>query len=396
MIKNKNQVKIHLHDFGGYNFPAELSNELSLHNYKILHTHFPHTGFDKGIFTDINNTGKITFKSIKLKQSYRTQNLFIRLLFEFKLAFKLLMIHIKFHPQVVILTNVPLITALIYRLVAQRASFILWHQDIFSGAILMRNSKNNNSVLSKVQNKTVIYVEKYLVRSVDQVICVADTFTDIYRAWNINPNKVHIIENWAPLYPLHKEERENKSSKPLKFIYTGTLGMKHNPELLLDFVDQVSRVGIEVRLTIISEGYGAEYLKSNFKLNKMIQIRNFVPLDQLKQMLAESDIAIMLLEESASEFSVPSKTYTYLAAGKPILAFAPENNLASKSILDAGGAVFFPNSQGVETSVHWISSMTQKKLEILGDQARAFAEANFSIKGKAEEFIRIISASVRP
>jgi hypothetical protein len=40
--------------------------------------------------------------------------------------------------------------------------------------------------------------------------------------------------------------------------------------------------------------------------------------------------------------------------------------------------------------------MTQKKLEILGDQSRAFAEANFSIKGKAEEFIRIISASVRP
>lgn len=43
------------------------------------------------------------------------------------------------------------------------------------------------------------------------------------------------------------------------FLYTGTLGMKHHPELLMDLAEP-NQSRPNVRIAVISEGIGAEWL----------------------------------------------------------------------------------------------------------------------------------------
>ena len=59
---------------------------------------------------------------------------------------------------------------------------------------------------------------------------------------------VRVIPNWAPLDELTPGERDNAWSRrqqlpqePIRLMYAGTLGRKHNPLLLLELLDGVSR-----------------------------------------------------------------------------------------------------------------------------------------------------------
>jgi len=58
-----------------------------------------------------------------------------------------------------------------------------------------------------------------------------------------------------------------------------------------------------------------------------------------------ADAFLVTLNKEASEISVPSKIYSYLSVGKPILALMPKNNLGAKKIIQhKSGYIINPNN----------------------------------------------------
>lgn len=381
-----------MHDFAGHPFQAELSNELAESGFTLVHTFFGHVGPTKALAEDVYKNGRIEFQKISLKQEYEVHNLPKRILFELKLAGKLLSIHYRFRPHVTIFANTPLIAATVFRFFVPNSNFILWHQDIFSKAIGMRfnSGTKDRSISQRLQIYVVEILERSLVRKSDQVICISEAFLSVYDKWSVDSNKVNLIENWAPLDQIQFFPKIRTSEGTLKLIYAGTLGLKHNPQLLIQLMDELENVSIDGELMVISEGEGANFLKNKLGLNKSISANGFVPLTALNQLLMKADLALMLLEEGASEFSVPSKTYSYLAAGKCIVAFAPKSNAASIAITKAGGFVFEPSSEGIHDAVKQIRTLDNEVLSEKEIQARGFALKNFQISNKTDSFIKII------
>ena len=391
MMKS-NGIKIHMHDFAGHPFQAELSNELAESGFTLVHSFFGHVGPTKALAKDVYGNGRIEFQKIALKQEYEVHNLPKRILFELKLAGKLLSIHYRFRPHVTIYANTPLIAATVFRFFVPNSNFILWHQDIFSKAIGMRfnSGTKDRRISQRLQIYVVEILERRLVRKSDQVICISDAFLSVYNKWSLDSNKVNVIENWAPLDQIQFFPKIRTTEGTLKLIYAGTLGLKHNPQLLIQLMDELEKVSVDGELMVISEGEGANFLKNRLGLNKSISTNGFVPLAALNQLLMKADLALMLLEEGASEFSVPSKTYSYLAAGKCIVAFAPKSNAASIAITKAGGFVFEPSSEGIHDAVKQICTLDSKVLSEKEIQARGFALKNFQISNKTDSFIKII------
>ena len=385
-----------MHDFAGHPLFAELSNELAESGFTLVHTFFGHIGPTKALAEDVYKNGRIEFQKIALKQEYEVQNLPKRLLFELKLAGKLLLIHYRFRPLVTIFANTPLIAATVFRFFVPNSNFILWHQDIFAKAIGMRfNSGTKDRTISqKLQIYMVEIFERRLVKKSNQVICISDSFLSVYDKWSVDPNKVNVIENWAPLDQIQFLPKIRCASNKLELIYAGTLGLKHNPQLLIQLMNELEKVSLDGELMVISEGEGANFLKSQLGLKRSISINGFVSLPALNEILMKADLALMLLEEGASEFSVPSKTYSYLAAGKCIIAFAPKSNAASVAITNAGGFVFEPSSEGVHDAVKQIRTLDNKVLSEKEIQARDFAVKNFQISKKADSFIKIIDKTL--
>ncbi|MCE0445535.1 hypothetical protein LT493_12320 [Streptomyces tricolor] len=71
-------------------------------------------------------------------------------------------------------------------------------------------------------------------------------------------------------------------------------------------------------------------------------------------MLGTGDVLVVLLGPDAGQFSVPSKTLSYLCAGRPVLGLMPADNLAARLLRQAGSAVFPPEEPALEGAAAWV------------------------------------------
>jgi glycosyltransferase involved in cell wall biosynthesis len=385
-------LKVHVHDFSAHPFQAQLSNQFAKLGFEILHSYFDRPGQKKALLRDTLNTKRIRFQGISLKFPYQVQNLPKRLLFEILFGARLTRLNSREKPDLVLMSNAPLVSALIFRLLNRNIPFVLWHQDVMSTALSVKFEDDNvaNKFSRLVLIKFVEFLEKYLLTSSTQIIGICDHFQNLYTTWGIDNSKVTIIENWAPLDQFHPKRNQNIELSTLKLIYSGTLGMKHDPSLLVNLVKKLRSHSLNVRLDIISEGEKIDNLKSSIDKSLPISFLNYLPISDLNTKLSESHIALMILEKNASLFSVPSKTYSYLASGKLVIAFAPAENSSSKSIINAGGLVFDPDEDGVNQAVLFILGLDARLIEKLENQAREYAESHFDISQKTQLFLKVL------
>jgi glycosyltransferase involved in cell wall biosynthesis len=388
--------KIHIHDFAGHPFQAELSNELAHEGFQVIHSYFKHTGAEKAAFRDIKDSGRIKFSAINFPEGYQNRILRKRLIFEIKLAFSLLKINRDFTPDVLILANTPLITALITKIISRRPAFILWHQDVISRAflLLIKSKRNNINLLDGLQYKFLEKLERILVKTSDGVICISEAFQEVYVEWNLNLRNVQMIENWAPLSQILKVPHDRDSEDELILLYAGTLGIKHNPSLLIKLMQELAGSHRSCRLIVVSQGEGADFLRARASDQLPIEILDFMPINQLNQLLSTADIALVLLEAEAADFSVPSKAYSYIGAGKFVVAFSPQGNSAMQAINEAGGMVFPPSEAGIQQAIREITILRKEDLALASLLARNYAEVHFDIKLKVEKFMAVIQRAL--
>ena len=214
-----------------------------------------------------------------------------------------------------------------------------------------------------------------------------------------------MIENWAPIDDIPCLERatgwsrEHGLSDRKTLIYAGTLGLKHDPEQLLVLARRLEARG-DARLIVVSEGVGADYLQRHGGALASLLVLPFQPFETFPEILASADVLVAVLEPDAGVFSVPSKVLSYFCAGRPVLASIPKDNLAARLIAgNAAGSVVEPGD-----SVGFVAA-AERLLDdpdgaaAMGRNARAHAEANFSIDhvtGRFEDVLRAAVCGARP
>lgn len=243
-------------------------------------------------------------------------------------------------------------------------------------------------------------LEKRLLHQSDSVVCISDSFVEYVKSWGIAKDKIHLIENWSPLdeiTPMTKDNawaRENGVVARFCFMYSGTLGMKHRPQLLLELAKYLNATH-EAMLIVNAAGVGADWLREQAKdLNPdVFRLQPFQPYERLSEVMAASDVLIALLDSDAGTFAVPSKTLSYLCAQRPILMAAPEVNQAARVIGQAkAGVVVSPDSPEdfVEAAKRLLNRPDERAAQ--AQSARAYAEQHFNISHIADQFLNLIQA----
>ena len=209
-----------------------------------------------------------------------------------------------------------------------------------------------------------------------------------------------MIPNWAPLDELVPGARDNGWARrndlpegPVRLMYAGTLGRKHNPLLLLELLDSVRAKGIDAMLIVVSEGVGADDLAEAARGRSDVRILGYQPAEDLSDVLASADVMVALLEPDAAQFSVPSKVLSYLSAGRPIIALVPEGNPSASDVRAAGGFVADPTTAGAREASRWLAATAQDAdgLVSIGKQARNLATERFNIDRIGSEFELVLT-----
>ncbi|MFN3190763.1 MAG: glycosyltransferase family 4 protein [Aureliella sp.] len=135
-----------------------------------------------------------------------------------------------------------------------------------------------------------------------------------------------VIPNWANTNRIQPVEKlrnrflsEHGLSNKKVILYSGNLGRTHDLESILECAALLAD-NPSLHFVIIGEGEKAESVRSAALETGNISSFPFQPPEIFPHSIACGDVAIVSLQEEASEVSIPSKTYSYLAAGTPVIA----------------------------------------------------------------------------
>ena len=145
--------------------------------------------------------------------------------------------------------------------------------------------------------------------------------------------KVKIIPVWArPEFSSTDDpspdtrEKFGLASDETIILFSGNIG-------IMQPVDEILHAALKTRhkkfrFLFLGGGVGSNKIRDFAKKNDLlnISILPYQPFDDFKSVLLESDICVVSLAEGMERLSVPSRAYTFMSAGKPIIAIMNSNS----------------------------------------------------------------------
>jgi glycosyltransferase involved in cell wall biosynthesis len=397
-------MRIIVHDYAGHPFQVQLTRELAARGHDVLHLYCGSTHTPQAELRRRENDPAFEIRGISLSQRIPKTSFVRRLRLEMQYGPALLAECEKFRPDVVISANTPSIPQVrLARWCAKNnVRLVSWIQDIY-GLAAYRLLGRKLPIVGHLAGRYFIALDKTSARLSDAIVVIADDFADVLTKWGIDRGRIHTIQNWAPLEDMPMRPRDNAWSRRQKitggvrFVYSGTLAMKHNPALLLELARMLD-LNSSGELIVVSEGAGVEWLAEEAAREEIGSLRclGFQPFEELPDVLGSADVLVAILEADAGVFSVPSKVLSYLCAGRPVLLAVPKENLAAKIVVECGaGPVVEPaDIRGFcAEAQHLIDS--PKLREQYGPAARQYAETHFDIHRIGDEFEAILSSDWR-
>lgn len=398
-------MKILVHDYAGHSFAPSLSRALAARGHEVVHAFAGSLQTPRGeLRRNEGDAPTLEFEEIPMDPEYprykysfrRRRSMEIRYghaAADFVRAWK---------PDAVLSGNTPTETQepITRATVEVGGRFYYWVQDFYSLAVdkLLRKKI---PVAGGLIGAWYRLLDLRQFRRSSGIVAITEDFTPILtKEFGVDPKRVSVVPNWAVIEELPVLPKDNAWSRlhglhdKFVFLYTGTIGMKHNPAMLLEIAKRF-RSNPEVRVVVVSEGIGADWLRRESEregLQNMLLLP-YQPFADLPAVLASGDVLIGILEKDAGIFSVPSKTLSYLCAARPLLLAVPPENLSARITREneAGLTVAPDDLDGfLEAAVRLHGS--PEECRKLAANARAYAEATFPIEKTANAFENILTA----
>lgn len=396
-------MRVLINDYAGHPFQVQLSRSLARRGYQVLHTYCSSNQTPHGLLSKQDDDPEnFSILPIELAREFNKYGLVTRWLQERELGKKIVETALYFKPNVIISANTPLgAQAQLVKLSHTKGiKFVFWVQDVLSVGI-SKVLKKRLPIVGSLIGKFFQRFERSLWEKSDEIILITEDFIPYMPVKLVKNKRVTVIENWAPLDELPMMPRANEWSHEYSlddkfcFLYSGTLGMKHNPELLLQlamhFKDKAN-----IRLIVISEGLGAEFLKkqkAQYSLDNLVLIE-YQPFEVLPSVLASAEVLLAILEAEAGTFAVPSKVLTYLCANKPLLLAVPLENLVARIVDNNKAGIVVSPSDTTEFIKAAEKLIDDNKLRSnLAANGRQYAEQTFDIETITDRFEVLIKGS---
>jgi glycosyltransferase involved in cell wall biosynthesis len=283
---------------------------------------------------------------------------------------------------------------------AADAAYVQWVQDFYSIAASKLLTKKLG-LPGALVGAYYRWIERRQLAGSHGVVTITEDFEPLATKWAGDAKKVVTIENWGALgdiAPQPKDNawaRENGIDGKLTFLYSGTLGLKHNPH----FISALAKAfGDSANVVVAGQGLGFDALKETVAKEKLASVKllPLQPFARLSELLGSADILVSVVESDAGMFSVPSKVQSYLCAGRPILLAAPPENLAARIVArENAGLAMHPNDlDGFISAARKLADDAALR-RTLGENGRDYAERAYDILRTTDRFEQVFEAAVR-
>jgi glycosyltransferase involved in cell wall biosynthesis len=390
-------VKIFVHDYPGHAFPAQLSRELARQGHTVTHAFAAALESPRGaVESRPDDPAGLTMLPIITGHRMDKYSLFRRVLDERAYGAVLAAKVAQDDVDLFITCTTPNdVLDVLRRALPPKLRVVWWLQDIYSmgiRSVLNRKVPPAGTVIGAIYRGK----ERRFAWRADCIVSITPDFVPFLRRLGVRPDKITVIENWAPVDEItprphdNSWKREQRLSGKTVILYSGTLGLKHNPALLsraaLHFQNQKRD---DIAVVVATQGLGAEFLKKEAEERQIrnLKVLPWQPYERLPEVLATGDILTAIIEPHAGLFSVPSKILSCLCAGRPVVAAIPADNLAARTIERAGAGLIVPPGDESAFVAGLERLLADRDLrDRLGAAGRSYAEEHFDIRKIASHF----------
>lgn len=232
----------------------------------------------------------------------------------------------KFRKHEVLFISLPPMGYLLSILLPNRCSMLIW--DVYPDIFKITGMKETH-ILYKVWGK----LNRIAFKRAYRIYTIGDKMAKLLAKY-ADPNKILVTPLWSIFQSngrIEKEKNPFVSEHNLsgKFVvqYSGNIGLTHNAEVMIELAEIMSDEK-DIVFQIIGRGPRKPFIQSLVRQKRLSNCQ-FLPFqsdDMFPYSLSAADLGVVILDESTSKGSVPSKSYNLMSFGIPSLYIASEDS----------------------------------------------------------------------
>lgn len=227
---------------------------------------------------------------------------------------------------------------------SRRAPFVFNIQDVFPDVAVELGAITDRRVIAAAS-----WLERFLYRRADAVTVLSDDLRDNVagKLGSHRPERVRVIPNFvdteriAPADPENSYRQEYGLSGRTVVMYAGNVGLSQSLDLVVEAARRRRDDG-DVVFVVNGGGSALEGLKERAAGLPNLRFVPMQPRERLPEVLAAGDLHLVPLRTGLARSSVPSKLYSILAAGRPVLASVDAGTEVATTIDRAEAGVAVP------------------------------------------------------
>lgn len=259
-------------------------------------------------------------------------------------------------------------------------------QDIFPDAAIETGAITNKKIISFAS-----WLERTSYKCSDSVVLLSDDLANnvqskleqkFHKRVKVIPNFVD-TQAITPMSRMTKYRTELRIDDALVVMYAGNVGFSQSLEMLVSAARELP----QLIFVINGEGAARESLKKSAHGLSNVRFGDYQDVSRLSEVLATGDIHVVPLKRGLGSVSVPSKTYSILASGRPVLAAVDLDTEVPRILAAAdAGVCVEPDNSAAFISALRAMTLDPKTLSEMGERGRKWVENHASPASVAQRY----------
>ena len=243
------------------------------------------------------------------------------------------------------------------------------------------------------------YGQRRWLRAAAKVVVLGEYMGEhLSRTYGVPPQNIAFVpigSNPAEIVPGSKSSRFRAQHGLSGFLvlYSGNFGRYHNFDTVLDAAARLKDTHPGISFALVGDGAQKEHIAGRVRAESLHNVRlyEFVAKDAYADLLASADVSLVTLEPGMEGLCVPSKFYSILASGRPVVATVSPKSEVARVIDEAQAGVHLPQTATDELVSALVTLMEHPaRAEQMGRNARCVLEEKYSMSQVARQYHAIL------
>lgn len=279
----------------------------------------------------------------------------------------------------------------------KKIPFVYNVQDIFPDSMVTAGVTKEGSLLWKIGNR----IANKTYRNADKIIVISEEMRDNLLAKGVPAEKIEIVYNWVDeevIRPVQREENRlieelNIPRYDFSVVYAGNLGRAQSVQTIIEAAELLkddSRIGFY----IFGDGANKTEIEEMIAEKNLKQVHMFPlqPYERVSEVYSLGDASIVACKAGTGGNALPSKTWSIMACGKPILVCFDKDTMLERLAVEQECGLFADAENAQALSENIISlSCDKAKCERLGRNARNYIERYLTRKSCTTKIAQILA-----